>query len=142
MTRDEAIAILALPQAKAVKVILALSEKAEKYDQLVGKVSPTTPSGMIAPYLKPPPGVKRKKSPGRKKGHPGSARLRPETVDHFKEHTLRCCPECHGPVGNPIKTYWRYTEDIPPIEAPEVTEHTVHGYWCSRCKKVVFPAVT
>jgi transposase len=142
MTRDEAIAILALPQDKAVKVILALSEKAEKYDQLVGEVSPTTPSGMIAPYLKPPPEVKRKKSPGRKKGHPGSARLRPETVDHFKEHTLRCCPECHGPVNNPIKAYKRYTEDIPPIEAPEVTEHTVHGYWCSTCKKVVFPAVT
>jgi len=142
MTRDEAIAILALPQDKAVKVILALSEKAEKYDQLVGEVSPTTPSGMIAPYLKPPPRVKSKKSPGRKNGHSGSARLRPETVDHFKEHTLRCCPECHGPVKNPIKEYKRYTEDIPPIEAPEVTEHTVHGYWCSRCKKVVFPAVT
>ncbi len=63
-------------------------------------------------------------------------------MDHFKEHTLRCCPECHGPVKNPIKEYKRYTEDIPPIEAPEVTEHTVHGYWCSRCKKVVFPAVT
>jgi len=142
MTRDEAIAILALPQDKAVKVILALSEKAEKYDHLVGEVSPTTPSGMIAPYLKPPPEVKRKKSPGRKKGHPGSARLRPETVDHFKEHTLKCCPECHGPVNNPIKTYNRYTEDIPPIEAPEVTEHTVKGYWCARCKKAVFPAVT
>jgi transposase len=142
VTRDEAIAILALPQDKAVKVILALSEKAEKYDQLVGGVSPTTPSGMIAPYLKPPPEVKSKKSPGRKIGHPGSARLRPEKVDDFKEHTLRCCPECHGPVGNPIKTYNRYTEDIPPIEAPEVTEHTVHGYWCSTCKKVVFPAVT
>jgi transposase len=142
MTRDEAIAILALPRDKAVKVILTLSEKAEKYDQLVGGVSPTTPSGMIAPYLKPPPREKRRKSPGRKIGHPGSARIRPETVDHFKEHTLRCCPECHGPVGNPIKAYRRHIEDIPPIEAPEVTEHTVHGYWCSRCKRVVFPAVT
>ncbi len=71
MTRDEAIAILALPQDKAVHVILALSEKAEKYDQLVGEVSPTTPSGMMPTYLKPPPRAKRKKSPGRKKGHPG-----------------------------------------------------------------------
>ena len=142
MTRDEAIAILALPKEKAVKVILALSEKAEKYDQLVGEVSPTTPSGMIAPYLKPSARDKKSKSPGRKKGHPGSSRPRPETVDRFKEHTLRCCPECHGPVGNPVKVYTRLTEDIPPIEAPEVTEHTVHGYWCSRCKKVVFPVVT
>ncbi|MFH1125113.1 MAG: IS66 family transposase [Pseudomonadota bacterium] len=141
MTRDEAKAILALPQDKAVHAILALAEKAEKYDQLVGGVSPTTPSGMTPVYLKPTR-CKRRKPPGRKKGHPGIARLRPEKVDHFKEHTLQCCPECHGAVKDPIKTYTRYVEDIPPIEKPEVTEHTIHGYWCSRCKKVVFPALT
>jgi transposase len=32
-------------------------------------------------------------------------------------------------------------EDIPPIEKQEVTEHTLHGYWCSTCKKVVFPTL-
>jgi len=141
MTRDEAKAILALPQDKAVRAILALAEKADKYDQIVGAVSPTTPSGMTPPYLKPTRG-KRKKSPGRKKGHPGISRLRPQEVDHFKEHTLQCCPDCHSPVKDPIKTYTRYVEDIPPIEKPQVTEHTLHGYWCSTCKKVVFPPLT
>ena len=141
MTRDEAKAILALPHDKAIHTILALAEKAEKYDQIVGGVSPTTPSGMTPPYLKPTRG-KRKKPPGRKKGHPGISRLRPEEVDDFKEHTLEHCPECHSPVKDPIKTYTRYVEDIPAIEKPEVTEHTLHGYWCSRCKKVVFPALT
>jgi hypothetical protein len=138
MTRDEAKAILALPQDKAVRAILALAEKADKYDQIAGAVSPTTPSGMTPPYLKPPPG-RRKKRPGRKKGHPGISRLRPQEVDHFKEHTLRRCPDCHGPVKDSIKTYNRYVEDIPPIEKPDVTEHTLHGSWCSTCKKVVFP---
>jgi len=141
MTRDEAKAILALPREKAVHAILALADKAEKYDEIVGGVSPTIPSGMRPPYLKPPH-KGRKKRPGRKKGHPGASRLRPEEVDHFKEHTLERCPECRGPVKRAIKTYKRYTEDIPPVEKPETTEHTVHGYWCSTCKKVVFPALT
>jgi transposase len=141
MTREEAKAILTLPQDKAVRAILALAEKAEKYDEIVGGVSPTTPSGMMPPYIKPPH-KGRKKCPGRKKGHPGVSRLRPEEVDHFKEHTLERCPECNGPVERPIKAYKRYTEDIPPIEKPQVTEHTLHGYWCSTCKNVVFPTLT
>lgn len=141
MTSDEAKAILALPQDKAVQAILALAEKAEKYDQIVGGASPTTPSGMTPVYLKPTRG-KRKKPPGRKRGHPGISRFRPEQVDHFKEHIPERCPECHGPLGHPIKTYKRYVEDIPPIQKPEVTEHTLHGAWCSRCKRVVFPTLT
>jgi len=141
MTRDEAKAILALPRDKAVQAILSLAEKAEKYEQIVGGVSPTTPSGMTPVYLKPTRG-KRRKPPGRKKGHPGVSRLRPEEVDHVKEHIPERCPECHGPVGHPIKSYKRYVEDIPLIQKPEVTEHTLHGAWCSRCKKVVFPTLT
>jgi transposase len=141
MTRDEAKAILALPQDKAVNAILALADKAEKYDQLCDKGSPTTPSGMIPTYLKPPPG-RRPKRPGRKHGHEGISRIQPEEVDHVKEHTLERCPDCHTPLKEPSTHYKRYTEDIPSLENPEVTEHTVHGYWCPHCKKVVFAPVT
>jgi hypothetical protein len=140
MTRDEAIAILEKPQDQAVDIILVLADKAEKYDQICGDVSPTTPSGMTPVYLKPSRG-KRKKRPGRNKGHQGVSRKRPEKVDHFKEHTLDRCPGCQTPVKDPIRSYQRYTEDIPPVE-PEVTEHTVYGYWCSKCKKIVYPKVT
>jgi len=140
MTRDEVIAILARPTDEAVDIILALADKAEKYDQICGEVSPTTPSGMTPVYLKPPHG-KRKKRPGRKKGHHGVSRIRPEKIDHYKEHALDSCPECLTPLKEPIQSYERYTEDIPPIE-PEVTQHTVHGYWCSKCKKIVYPKVT
>ncbi len=55
MTRDEAAAILELPRIKAIDTILALAEKAEKYDQLCGQVTPTTPSGMIAHLFKANP---------------------------------------------------------------------------------------
>ena len=60
MTRDEAAAILKLPENQAIDRIINLAEKAEKYDQISGDVSPTTPSGMKPPYLKPP-GKKRKR---------------------------------------------------------------------------------
>ena len=133
MTRDEAVAILQLPIDEAVDRILALAEKAEKYDQLCGEVSPTTPSGMIPPYLKEPAKNKRKRRPGRKKGHEGSSRIGPEHVDHFKEHSLERCPDCQTPLKESIKKYKRYTEDMPRIEKPEVTEHTVNGYWCPQC---------
>jgi transposase len=139
MTRDEAIAILQKPTDEAVDIILALAEKAENYEQICGQISPSTPSGMTPVYLKPS-GNKRKKRPGRKKGHQGVSRIRPEKIDHYKEHTLDSCPECQTPFKEPIQSYQRYTEDIPPVE-PEVTEHTLYGYWCSKCKKIVYAKV-
>ncbi len=95
---------------------------------------------MKAPYKKPP-GKKRRKKPGQKKGHPGAARPKPDKIDHFKEHTLECCPDCENELGEPVKNYKRYTEDIPPVET-EVTEHTIQGYWCPRCKKIVYAKVS
>jgi hypothetical protein len=76
MTRDEAIAILDLKREEAIVTILALAEKAEKYDRLLGQVSPTTPSGMTPVYLKPSH-KKRKKPPGRGKRASGG---RPSTA--------------------------------------------------------------
>jgi hypothetical protein len=141
MTRDEAQAILALPHDKAIHAILERAEKAETYDRLIGDVSPTTPSGMIPASLKPPP-ARRRKGPGRKAGHEGVSRIQPEAGDHVKEHTLERCPDCHTPLKEPIKHYTRYIEDIPPVEKPEGSEHTVHGYWCPQCKKIVFAPLT
>lgn len=140
MTRDEAAAILELPRQQAIDAILELAQKAEKLDQLCADVSPTCPSGMTPVYLKKP-GKKRCKKPGQKKGHPGVGRKRPEKVDHYKDHTLDNCPQCQSPLRKPIKSHTRYTVDIPTVE-PQVTEHTVHGYWCSNCKKTVYPKVS
>lgn len=73
MTRDEAIAILEMDREDAIQAILILAEKAEKYDRLCDKTSPTTPSGMTPPYLKPT-SKKRKRPCGRKHGHKGVCR--------------------------------------------------------------------
>jgi hypothetical protein len=140
MTRDEAIAILDLGREEAIVTILILAEKAEKYDRLLGQLTPTTPSGMRPVYLKPSH-KKRKKPPGRSKGHPGAARQRPPRIDHYQEHALNHCPECQTALGKSLDTYKRYIEDLPPVQ-PTVTEHTIHRYWCPQCKKIVSPTVT
>ncbi len=140
MTRDEAIAILNLEPEEAIAKILALAEKAEKYDRLMDQISPTTPSGMTPVYLKPSP-KKRRKPPGRRKGHPGTSRQNPIRIDHVEEHTLDRCPQCQTPLGEPVDTYQRSIEDLPPVK-PTVTQHTIHRYWCPQCKKIVSPAVT
>lgn len=140
MTKDEALAILELPKSKIVAIILSLAKKAEQYDLLNNEPSPTTPSGMTPVYLKPT-GKKRKRKPGRKKGHKGASRKKPENITNHKEHSLTNCPNCQTPLNKPIRTYQRYIEDIPKVE-PEITEHTVHGYWCPHCTKIVYPVVT
>lgn len=61
MAKDEAIAILERPRDQAVDLILALAEKAEKYDQICGEVTPTIPSGMTPVYLKPSRGKRKKR---------------------------------------------------------------------------------
>ena len=77
MTRDEAIAVLQLPPDKAIDTILALAEKAEKYDQLCGHVTASTPSAMTPTYLKPTP-QRRPKQPGRRKAMKGSTVFSPK----------------------------------------------------------------
>jgi hypothetical protein len=137
MTRDEALAILDLPREEAVAVVLALAEKAEKYDLIV-RSDATTPSGMTPVYLKQP--HKRRKPPGRAKGHPGAGRRRPVRIDRHEDHTLDRCPDCHAPLGEPVDAYRRVIEDLPPV-LPLVTEHTIHRYWCPRCRKIVSSSV-
>ncbi len=135
MKRDEAEAILNLPKEQTIEIILQLAEKADQFDRLQG-VSPTTPSGMTPTYLKPNKS-KRKKKPGRKKGHRGAFRKPPQTVHEYESRTLDFCPCCHHKVDKPIKSYKRTIEDIPPVET-KVTEYTLHGYWCSKCRKIVY----
>jgi transposase len=103
-------------------------------------VTPTTPSAMIPPYLKPK-ADRRRKRPGRKAGHPGSRRPTPEP-NRRADHRLESCPECHGPLTRTNQVRTRITEDIPEAITPVVTEHTIHRDWCPRCQKAVEPVVT
>jgi transposase len=113
----------------------------------INQTSPTTPSGMIPPYLKASAQTSKKtkkKKAGGQKGHPGSSRPKPENIDHHKEHRLESCPDCGGALQrcngkNSSRT--RIIEDIPADIRPEVTEHTIHRDYCPTCKKLVEPKV-
>jgi transposase len=133
----EAVAILKLPLHKAIDTIFALAVKAEKYDHLCSQLTPTTPSGMTPTHLNTN-AQRRPKRPGRKKRHDGVSLREPQEEDHSKGHTHERCPHCHTPLKKAVKECKRYSQDISPVKKSEVTEQTVHGYWCSQCKKVVF----
>jgi len=104
-------------------------------------VTPTTPSAMIPPFLKPKAKGRRKR-PGRENGHPGSRRPTPEVIDDRVDHRLETCPECHSRLTRTKQIRTRITEDIPESMTPVVTEHTIHRDWCPRCQKAVEPVVT
>ena len=147
MTRKEALALLALPQEQAVKQIQELARKARLWEQSQAESkdtddppSPTTPSGMTAPYEKPAHRKKNRK-PGQKKGHTGTRRRCPDHIDETHDHTLDHCPDCGQRLGESCREHSRIIEDIPPV-TPQVHQHRVNGYWCGHCRKMVTPTVT
>jgi transposase len=102
--------------------------------------SPSTPSGMVPVYEKPP-ARKRRKKPGAKQGHAGSRRKTPERIDAQVDHRLAACPCCGGELQRCKRTRTRIIEDIPQEITPVVTEHTIHRDYCPSCKKHVEPVV-
>lgn len=104
-------------------------------------MTPSTPSGMIPVYAKPP-ASKRRRKPGAKDGHPGVRRARPERIDRRIEHRLKCCPDCGGRLQRCTRGRTRIIEDIPEEITPVVTEHTIHRDYCPQCRKDVEPVVT
>jgi len=145
MNREQALAILDLPRSEAQAAIVVLWEKADQWDRLQASsadnaVSPTTPSGMRPVYSKPCT-KRRHKKPGRKPGHRGESRPKPDHIDAQCEHPLTACPKCGTAVDKPIRQHTRLIEDIPPV-TPQVTAHTIQGYWCAHCKAIVTPKVT
>jgi len=145
LTEEQACAIYAQGKEAVVFFLLGLSKLVAEKDALLAGTShesPSTPSGMKPPYKKPPASKRGKKQPGRKKGHPGSRRKRPDRVDQYEEHRAEVCPDCGGPLNRCKETRTRYVEDIPQDVQPVVTEHTIHRDWCPRCKKKVEGKVT
>jgi transposase len=134
--------VLALLQLAAENKLLR--ERVDRLNRSAGSSdSPSTPSGMIPPYEKPSASGRRRKQPGRKKGHPGSRRpaIAPEAITHTQEHPLHACPHCNGPVSLMAETRERFTEDIPE-EKPELTRHIQQVGWCAPCKKKVVAIVS
>ena len=126
-------------------VVFALLELTKQLAEAQGKnrpgATPSTPSGMIPIYEKPPAKRRGRKRPGAKAGHPGARRTAPERIDWQVEHRADCCPDCGSRLKRCAETRVRYTEDIPDVR-PEVTEHTIHRDWCPQCRKKVEPPVS
>ena len=95
-------------------VIFKLMELSKRIEELEGTIPSThssTPSGMKAPYEKPPV-TKSRKKPGRKKGHPGVRRKAPIQIDRRETHSLDNCPKCGNPVGKVTRKRKRIIEDV------------------------------
>lgn len=77
---------------------------------------------------------KKRKKPGRPKGHPGAYRARPAHVDERIEVPLDSCPHCGGPVHG-VRCVEQFIEDIPPIR-PHVTRLRTYCGECPQCGEV------
>ncbi len=146
LTEDQAREIFAAGEEAVVFALLRLAKlaaQAKSPNPASDSNSPSAPSGMKPTHLKPNAagkGKKRKK-PGRKKGHAGARRGKPGRIDAREEHRADCCPDCGGPLNRCEETRSRYIEDIPKDIQPVVTEHVIHRDWCPRCQKKIEPPV-
>ncbi len=70
--------------------------------------------------------------PGRKAGHAGFYRPKPDQVDERIRVNLDCCPHCQGPVCDK-RPLTQYIEEIPVVR-PHVTQLTTEAGWCERCQ--------
>ena len=142
----EARAEAAEARAEAAEArVVELEAELAKYKKTPPR-DPSTPSSAVPPYEKENSGrtgkgkkgkgKKRGKKPGRKKGHAGACRPKPDHVDAYERHSLCGCPNCGSANLTHRSTRTRYTEDIPPV-TPIVTERTIEGGYCEDCEKWV-----
>ena len=137
LTREEAERIDAMGPEARIFVMLELSARLAKHEKV--EPSPSTPSGMV-PVYKKPPASKRSRKPGAKPGHPGTRRGKPE-ITHREEHPpMKRCPACGGALKATTERRFRLIEEIAETQ-PEVTEHGIPRQWCPTCRKLVEPPV-
>jgi transposase len=139
MKIEEARRIYKSGEDATIRKLMELDDRvADLEAKLAGQEKPpddpgslSTPSGMKPPYRKPPASRRRKK-PGREKGHPGVSRAVPIHIDRCVEHRLSECPYCSAHLGEPLSSRRQIVEDIPAVQ-PVVTENIIYSYDCSNC---------
>lgn len=117
---------------EAAKVRIAeLEAKIKEYD------NQKTPP----PFVKKNTVCRRLKKRGRKKGHEGSGRKKPDKIDNVKEWNIKHCPHCKSKLSGITETYSRHVEDID-FSNSVVTEEIIHRRYCKKCGKTITPAMT
>src|SRR6516162_6406979 len=76
------------------------------------------------------------KRPGRKRGHPGAFRHKPEQIDEDLEVQLCSCPHCGGTQFKDQNAIQQLIEDIPSLR-PHVTRLTTYQGTCVGCGQSV-----
>jgi transposase len=90
-----------------------------------------------APFrLEPQKRAVAPKRPGRKRGHPGACRHKPDHIDEYLEVQLCSCPHCGGSQFKDPHRIEQLIEDIPPVR-PHVTRLTTYQATCLRCGQSV-----
>jgi len=142
LTQRQAEAIYAQGKEAVVFALLKQSQMLAAKHHLPAAVAadPSTPSAQKPVFTKDT--SKRGKRPGRKKGHAGVCRGRPERIDRTVEHRASCCPDCGSPLKQCSQSRDRYVEDVPVEVRVETVRHIIHRDWCSHCRKAVEPVIT
>jgi transposase len=93
-------------------------------------------------FVKPKKPARRRKTPGRKAGHPPALRPAPEQIDVHQDVPLPAdpegrvsCPKCNACLLD-VKEHERIVEDVIPEKVMVKCYHTQSG-WCPGCRKVV-----
>ncbi|MEL6343838.1 MAG: IS66 family transposase [Myxococcota bacterium] len=72
-----------------------------------------------------------KRGAGRKDGHKGAGRKKPDTPDVVEHRVLEQCPGCNGALSD-CGVAWRHTtEDI--VLTVKTTEYHLHRHHCANC---------
>jgi len=145
LTQEQAEAIYAQGKEAVVFALLRQAHMLAEKNNLPAAVAadPSTPSAQKPVFTKDTKDTdKRGKRPGRKKGHAGVRRGRPERIDRTVEHRAECCPDCGGSLKRCSQSRDRYVEDVPVEVRVETVRHVIHRDWCPACRKAVEPVIT
>jgi transposase len=72
---------------------------------------------------------------GRRAGHPGQGRVRPERIDRTERVQVgETCPDCGSAFSGETQVRSRVIEDIEPVRPTVVTCYEIERGWCPQCR--------
>ena len=139
--RELAEETLALELMRGKNAVLGKANK-EK-DQRIAELETALEQAQCAPHRQAAPFRVREerrvgapKRPGRKPGHEGAYRPRPDYVDESLEVPLCSCPQCGGTEFIDSQPLEQFIEEIP-VSRPRVTRLTTWSATCVHCQREV-----